>query len=68
MEEKGNSKTLVYLLGGIVGLLTGLTAAFLYLRAREQSGETPKLSSGQGVKLGLGIVSLLKQVSEIHLK
>lgn len=62
--EKPNWKLLTLVAGGIIGLLTGLAGAYLVIRKQEQTGETLKLTSGEGAKIGMGIVSLLKMVSE----
>lgn len=64
MSQKSNWKTTTYLIGGSIGLVTGLAAAYLVIKKREESGDTLKLTSGDGAKIGMGIVSLLKMVSE----
>jgi hypothetical protein len=64
MTDKPNWKTLTFIIGGVVGLASGLAAAYLIVKQREESGESLKLTSGDGAKIGLGIVSLLKMVSE----
>ncbi len=64
MTEKSNWKTLTFIFGGLVGLLSGLAAAYLIVKQREENGEPLKLTSGDGAKIGLGIASLLKMVSE----
>ncbi|KAF0110958.1 MAG: Uncharacterized protein FD147_1264 [Chloroflexi bacterium] len=64
MPENSNWKTIAYIIGGTAGLLTGLAAAFLLIRKREQNLGNHKLTSGEGVKIGLGVVSLLRMISE----
>jgi hypothetical protein len=64
MEEKSNWKTSVFIIGGLAGLITGLAAAFLFVRDREQLNGDHKISSGQGVKIGMGVVSLLRMITE----
>jgi len=64
MEENSKWKTMVFAIGGLAGLLTGLAAAFLFIRSREMSEEDLKLTSGQGVKIGMGVVTLLKTIVE----
>jgi hypothetical protein len=66
VEENSKSNTLVYLIGGLAGLLTGLAAAFLFIRSHNQLENKPKLTSKQGMKLGMGIVSFLKQIIELQ--
>jgi hypothetical protein len=64
MEENSNWKTLVLVIGGAAGLLTGLAAAFILIRKREASEGQLSINSGEGFKIGMGIVGLLKQISE----
>ncbi|MRS02258.1 hypothetical protein EG832_03360 [bacterium] len=64
MEENSNWKTLTYIIGGAVGLATGLAAAFLFIRARGESEGDHKITSGQGVKIGMGIITLLRQITD----
>lgn len=64
MEDNAQWKKLTYIIGGAIGLATGVTAAFLFIRARENSESDLKLTSGQGVKLGMGIVTFLRQITE----
>ena len=70
MEENSNWKTVAYLIGGTAGLVAGLAAAFIFIRTREEveSADQRKLSSGEGVKIGLGIASLLRMIAEGGLK
>lgn len=62
-EEQWKKK--VILIGGVVGLLTGLVAAYMLVQRAEKAGEKPLLSSGEGVKLGLLVFGLLRQVTQL---
>jgi hypothetical protein len=62
MPENSKWKTNILVIGGIAGLLTGLAAAFLFIRSREQSETDMKISSGHGVQIGMSVVSLLKTI------
>jgi hypothetical protein len=64
MEQNSNWKTLVLVIGGVAGLLTGLAAAFILIKKREASEGQLSINSGEGFKIGMGIVGLLKQISE----
>lgn len=64
MQENSKWKTMTYIIGGALGLATGVAAAFLFIRAREGSEGDHSITSGQGVKIGLGIVSFLRQITE----
>lgn len=50
------------LIGTVVGALTGLGAAFLLTQRAEQKGEKVSISTGQGVKLGMLVVGLLRSI------
>lgn len=64
MITKPDWKTVTLTIGGAVGLITGLAAAYLIIKNREQNGEPLKLTKDQGAKIGMGIVSFLKMISE----
>ncbi len=58
------------LIGGIVGSLVGLLAAYFYTRAAEddvrQNGKQRNpVSTGEIIGLGLAMLALLRQVSEM---
>jgi hypothetical protein len=53
----------VLAIGAVLGALTGLGAAYLLTQRSKKRGETPNLSAIEGIKLGLLIFGLLRQVS-----
>ncbi len=65
MEDNQNWKTKALILGGVFGLLIGLGAAYMLIQRSERSGEKPQLSTGEGVKIGLGVLGLLRLVADI---
>jgi len=60
-----NWKMRVMIIGGVVGVLTGLGAAYLLIKRAEREETTPELSAGEGVKLGLLVLGLLRQVTQL---
>ena len=60
VDESWKAKTLI--IGGIVGALTGLGAAYLLTRRAEQKGEPLAISSGQGLKVGMLVAGLLRSI------
>lgn len=64
MEENTKWKTLTYIIGGAVGLATGVAAAYLFIRANGEAEGDHKITSGQGVKIGMGIITLLRHITE----
>ena len=53
------------LLGGVLGALTGGAAAYLLIRRSEDGEQPPKIGAGEGVRLGLLLLGLLRQVTEL---
>jgi hypothetical protein len=65
MDEDSNWKTKTLLFGSIIGALTGLGAAYLLIQQAERQGEQPKIGTGEGIRLGMGVLGLLKRVGEL---
>ena len=63
MEMDWKSKAFV--VGGVVGALLGLGAAYIYVNAAGESGESPEVSPGTAVTIGLSLLALLRQVAVI---
>ena len=60
-----NWRTKAFIVGGVVGALLGVGAAYIYINAAEQSDEAPELSPGTAVTIGLSLLALLRQVAAI---
>ncbi|MFP3853553.1 MAG: hypothetical protein ACLFWD_04565 [Anaerolineales bacterium] len=58
-----NAQTLV--MGGILGALTGVGVAYLLVKRSEQQGGDMSLTTGEGLRLGLLVLGLLRQVSDL---
>lgn len=63
VEENWKPKLLV--IGAVIGALTGLGAAFLMIQRAEKRGLKPALSTREGVSLGMLVLGLLRQVSQL---
>jgi hypothetical protein len=57
-------KTRTILLGTLIGALSGLFAAFIIIQQAEKNNAKLKLNAGEGVKLGMGVLGLLRLVSD----
>lgn len=64
MEEYGNWKSKIILIGAAAGMMTGVLAAYILIKRAELKEEPPKLTPGEGVQLGLGVLGLLKLISK----
>jgi hypothetical protein len=65
MQKEGNWKSKYLFIGGLAGLLSGLIAAYVLIQRTEQNQMTPKINAGDGVKVGLGVLGVLKLISDI---
>ena len=57
------NRTLLF--GTLIGAATGLVAAMLLQRRAEQTGTEIRLSTGDGMKLGLIVMGLLRAVASL---
>jgi hypothetical protein len=55
--------TQVLVIGAVVGALTGLGGAYLLIQRSKRKAEPPSLSTSEGLRLGLIIFGLLRQVA-----
>jgi hypothetical protein len=53
----------VLAIGAVVGALTGLGAAYLLIQRSKKRAEPPSLNATEGIKLGLLVFGLLRQVA-----
>lgn len=53
------------LIGGAVGALAGLGAAYLYVRNIEEAGESPQLGTRDALQVGMSLFSLVRQVASL---
>lgn len=60
-----NWKTRTYLIGALVGALTGLGVALVLVKRSEELGEPLKLGTREGLQLGVGLLGLLRQVGKL---
>lgn len=64
METK-TWKTKTLLLGGVIGALVGLSAAYLLIQRAEKEQGRLQMNAGEGIKLGLLVLGLLRQVAQL---
>lgn len=56
-------KNRILLIGGLLGAVTGVVGAMLLYRRAEDEGKELSISTGDGVRLGVMIVGLLRAVA-----
>jgi len=66
METRpGNWKMMALVIGAGAGALTGLAAAFMLVRRAERRGESLNVSTGEGLRMGLLVMGLLREVAAL---
>ncbi len=61
MENNGKSKIII--LGTILGALVGAASAFLLVKRAESANQDPKLSPGEGIQVGLGVLGVMRLIA-----
>ncbi len=60
-----NWKNRTFIIGAVAGLLIGLASAYIFIQRSEQLDTLPELTAGDGVKIGLGVLGVLRLVADI---
>jgi hypothetical protein len=68
MEPNESWKTKAMIIGGITGLLAGLGAALIFIQRAEANEARPKMTAGEGVKVGIGVLGVLRLISDLGSK
>ncbi|GAB4476107.1 MAG: hypothetical protein Kow0088_13650 [Anaerolineales bacterium] len=63
--QNANWRTKTLVLGGIIGAAVGLGAAYLLIQRAEKEQGKLEMSAGEGIKLGLLVLGLLRQVAQL---
>ncbi len=64
-EANGDWKTKTLLYGALIGAVVGVGGAYLLIQNAEKRGEQVEVSSREGLKLGLILLGLLRQVAQL---
>lgn len=57
------NKTL--LIGAVAGMILGLASAYIIVKRAEQLNTRPEITPGDGVKIGLGVLGVLRLISDV---
>lgn len=57
-------KPRLMIIGGVLGALVGVAAAYLIIQ-RSEEGKPPKINVGEGVKLGVLVFGLLRNIASL---
>jgi hypothetical protein len=55
----------VLVIGGVVGLVSGLFAAYLLIQRNNEKLSGPDITAGDGVKLGLSVLGVMKLIADM---
>ena len=67
-NQDSNWRMRAMLTGGLLGSLLGIGAAYLYVRAAEESsadGMPKSLSTREAVKLGMALLAMVRKIAEM---
>ena len=65
MDNSDNWKTRILVIGSVLGLISGLGAAYIIIRRSEEAQQKPQLTTGDGVKIGMGLAGVFKLISDV---
>lgn len=65
MERFDEWKTRMLLLGGVLGAVTGVAAAYMIVKQAEEKGEIPQLGAGEGVRIGMAAMNLIRRIGSL---
>jgi hypothetical protein len=65
MSKNESWKNKILIVGGLVGALVGVGAAFLYIRTAEEAGGRREISPGQVLKLAVSALGMIRQASQL---
>lgn len=60
-----NWKNQTLVIGAIAGLVLGLASAYIIIQRSQQLNTTPEISAGDGVKIGLGVLGVMRLIADI---
>ncbi|MBN1284396.1 MAG: hypothetical protein JXB47_03275 [Anaerolineae bacterium] len=65
-QAAGPNDGRLYLLGAAAGLVLGLIAVYLFVRAADEKIDTARhVKTGEVIKLAIGVITLLRQVASL---
>lgn len=65
MENSGSWKTKALVVGAVVGAFTGIVAAMIFIEQAAKENDRPKITTGDGVKVGLGVLGLIRMIADL---
>lgn len=63
-----NWKTKTFIYGGFIGLAAGIVASLIVIQQAEKHQSHPAVNAADGIKLGLGLLTFLRLLSDTTVK
>jgi hypothetical protein len=60
---EGNWKTKTVVMGVVIGAVAGAISALMIIKRAENENTAPKLSAGEGIQVGLGVLGLMRMIA-----
>ncbi len=60
-----NWRNRTFVIGAAAGLLLGLASAYIVIQRAERLDTMPELTAGDGVKIGLGVLGVLRLIADV---
>lgn len=60
-----NWRNRTFVIGAAAGLLLGLASAYIVIQRAERLDTLPELTAGDGVKIGLGVLGVLRLIADV---
>ena len=64
MNQNSSSSKILFL-GGLIGLISGVVAAYLLIQKSNENENKLSITAGDGVKVGLSVLGVLKLISDL---
>jgi hypothetical protein len=64
-QATGDWKTKTLIIGAVLGALIGAGGAYMLIQNAERQGNVVSVTAGDGVKLGLMVLGVLRQVAAL---
>lgn len=64
-RRDGRWKGRTLLAGGVIGAISGMGIAYLLIQRADRQGGQMSLSTGEGLRLGLLVLGMLRQIADL---
>lgn len=65
MKMRSNQRSTALIMGAIIGALTGIGAAYVFLQRADKDDDELAITTGEGLRLGFIILGLLRSIAAL---